>query len=1016
MITKANKYKNTRRADKNLLIALILFAVFAAAIAAFAIIRSITPDQTTDSTADLDILEGESSYLGVPIAYPRIESSGVDSISIWVKDENGSGHKLSFAIQRSGMGVYKNSFYFSYTDQNGVIVDYTPPIADADPYFSYDDLHAAATDTSSSSSVAIPKITYITTALGALYFDERMDVPSDDAKKAAFLSRYGIDDDSVKIIIEAENVDGKDVSYAVTIGKKTVTGSTYYFTVADIDEQGNYVERPYVYATKTNYLDYALVNFESFIHSTLVSAGLSQDSSLEPIFTNGYYQWKNAIYKYRTDNDGNILGYYYVKDGKETDVDSWYVDKDDKTVLDTVRITPYDYIPTGTKLQEYEQLGYIIGDDGYLVSPVQKIEIDLADFAKYGNNRYIVSTLTGIKGGAVLDTTLATQLGDFKDVLFVITEEETYKYVISSVESVFENGKEVVTDDPTVPNEAVKVTYDYYVLDKKQNSTPLHAVIVLDESAAIIDQATRDTLSNIGVGDCNVEFDIHYTMGDDDAAANAIVCTTKIILRQINGIYDTTGRYLSKATATSFVSFTYSVETVYTYGDTVVYTEEADADAPMIVDLSDGEVSDEVREFFVGKAMDDYEHMNLVVTTTKTYHEPMRDFYTFDIKSVSSTVKSEPVVAFKYLRADSPAYDPFYRESIYENLLTNEYGAYALNAQSCQTVVSILGGVGESANTSDGLKGSKTVAVGITPEVMEKYGLYANTILFILPRGFYDADPEGIYDRDIYGSYDELAFELYISDETEDGKRYIGSKMYDIVAEIDAANFRFLDSSFIDIWARRSVAMVDVDDIEKMGISLNFDDVYGSYNFMFITKTASNDNGDKKDVLYIYGAADKTKPYTENEFTKYAAETNTSGALAAYIDGVYEALSGEKTPYGKEGDGVSNYKEFLRILYTTYYCHSLTSEEQQAYKSNKVLMELSFELKESDNKYCFEFRRVSDSYVMVSIYTEDADGNIFDAASNFCISTSAFKKIASSFVDILNGKAVDGDTYAGVGN
>lgn len=1030
-----SKYENTRRADKNLLTSLILIVVFAAAIVAFIIIRSITPDDDTatacthknESGLSLDsngdnvcdecgkkiIIAGESSYLGVPIAYPRIESSGVDSISIWVRDENGDNHKLSFAIQRGGMSVYKNNFYFSYTNQNGVIVDYTPPIADADPYFDYSDLHAAASDTSSASSVAIPKITYVTTALGALYFDERIEVPSDENKKRAFLERYGITEDSPRIIIEATNVDGDEVSYAVTVGKKTVTGSTYYFTVAEENANGEFVERPYVYATQTNYLDYALVNFESFLHSTLVSAGLEQDAALEPIFTEGYYQWKNSVYKYRTDKDGNILGYYFVKDGVETDVDEWYVEKDDTAILDVIRIMPYESVPTGTKLQEYEQLGFIIGDDGYLRSPSQKIEVDLEEFAEYGNNRYIVSTLTGIKGGYVPENTLITQLDEYKNVMFVISEEETYSYKITAIESVFENGKEVVLDDPAVPNEAVKVTYDYYVLDKKENKVPYHAVIVLDESASLIDVVTREKLLNASVGACDIQFDITYTTGDEDTAANAIVCTSKIILRQITGIYDSTGRYLKEANAGSFVSFNYYIEETYTIGDTVIYSEKVEAEKPMIVDLSDGEVSDAVREFFVGKAMDDYEHMNLTVTSTTTYRQPMRDFYTFDIESVSSAVKAEPVVAFKYLRVDSPAYDPFYRESIYENLLTGEYGAYALNAQSCQSVVSILGGIGESANTSEGLKGSKTVAVGITPEVMEKYGLYANTILFILPRGFYDADPEGNYDRDVYGAYDTLAFELYISDETEDGKRYIGSDMYDIVAEIDAANFRFLDSSFIDIWARRNIAMVDVDDIEKMNVSLDFDDFSGSYNFMFITKTASNENGQTKDVLYIYGALDKTKPYTETEFTKYASKTNSQGSIAAYIDGVYESLSGEQTPYGKEGEGVSNYKEFLRMIYTTYYCHTLTAEEQAAYKSNKVLMSMTFDIAGTDKEYGYEFRRVNDAYVMVSIYTVLADGTVTNEASDFCISTPAFKKIASSFVGILNGKKVDGDVYSG---
>lgn len=1006
-------YKNTRRADRNLIAALILIGVLGAMIAAFFIIRSITTEPENPAPTPPEIIEGEGTYLGSAIAYPRIESSGFSSILIMTKDEGDETHKLSFAIQRGGMSVYKNSFYFSYTNANGVIVNYEPPIADEDPYFDYNDLHAAAMD-GAASSTQIPKITYITTALGSLYFDERMEVPADEAKKNTFLSRYGITDDSVGIVIEGKNVDGEKVSYIVTIGNKTVNGSTYYFTVSEgktVDGEWQYTERPYVYATKTNYLDYALVNFESFLHSTLVASGLSQDSALEPIFTPGYHQWKNTVYKYRTDKDGNIIGYYFVKDGVEEEVAGWLVDEDDITVIDAVRIMPYESIPEGEDFESYEQLGYTI-EQGYIKSPVQKVEIDIPDFKQHEANKYLVGALVGMLGGKVSNTTL-TQLDVYKGA--EISEANTaYRYVITAVESVFEDGRELLSGTAT-ENEAVKITYDYYLSGAKKNSVPCHAVIVLnDASADILGDAVKAQLKSADVGEMNIDFTIEYTAGGENTAANAIVCKTRIILREINGIYDSTGRYVQKATETSYVSYTYYIERTYSYKGTVISTERVEADSPAIIHLGDSEISEDVKSFFIGKEMDDYEHRNLTVSESVTYCQPMRDFYAFDIKSISTTVKSEPVVAFAY----SPDIDPFYRESIYENLLTNEYGAYALNFQACENVLFLLGGLGETANTSVGLKGDKTVAVGLTPDVMEKYDLYANTIRFVLPRGLYDADPEGNYDRDVYGFYDSLTFELYISDKTDDGKRYIGSAMYDIVAEVDGATFDFLDSSFIDIWARRNVAMVDVNDIEDLKISLDLDDYKGNYNFKFSHYTASNDNGDTKDVLYIYGAVDKTKPYTENEFIKDAV-ANGAGSLPTSIDSVYENKTGEQTPYGKEGRGVSNFKEFLRIMYTTYYSKDLSEEEQTAAMSNKMLMKMSFnikgtELQKNDNEYFLEFRRVDNAYVMVTIYTIDKDGNKISEASDFCITSMAFKKIVYSFTELLDAKELDADSYTGV--
>ena len=60
--------------------------------------------------------------------------------------------------------------------------------------------------------------------------------------------------------------------------------------------------------------------------------------------------------------------------------------------------------------------------------------------------------------------------------------------------------------------------------------------------------------------------------------------------------------------------------------------------------------------------------------------------------------------------------------------------------------------------------------------------------------------------------------------------------------------------------------------------------------------------------------------------------------------------------------------------------------------------------------YTYDFYRIDDRRVMVSLYRSDADGNKIDTlgeVSDFYITTFAFKKLVNQYIGILNGEHVD---------
>ena len=1004
MIAKKNITKN----DKRLIGAVALLIVIALLIGAYFIVRALGEDDTGGKEDDfnLDLLEGESYYAGIPIAYPMIESTKMKSIVI-NKQNGDSDLALSFALTRLGAGVYGNNFVMSYTDEDGQIQTYIPDIAFADSYFDYQELFAY---TNSTTTVSSPKITYITSALGALYFNDRIELSADATERAAQLNRYGFNEEKTVIMLTytVTGSDGEQVEqrHTVTIGGKTINGSTYYFTVDD---------RPYVYVTRTNYFDYAMVSFESFLHTTLVSAGLSADGIYEPMFTPNYQQYTNTVYTYEVDEDGNVR-YYYVKEGEQIDGTApWLIGENDLLVGIFDAKASVDY---GSNLPEGDPFAGV-SDDGYYIGSDVKIELDLSKIKSESDYRFAIARLLGADGDAD-NATIGKADGLTLTVLLGKKDADTrkdatlrYEYTVTGIEAVLgAEGEIEAVGTPVSGFDAVKIAYTYTIGGEAANGGRVtHAVVRLAELPADVAAA----LSAMSVGDApDYSFAIDYAEGSEEHRV-----AVSVVITDIFKVTTETGKYQERVTENSVVAFRYyTAENGVRVSDidtvTLYLSEIVEEDDPYYA----------IKQFLIGKPMD--LGQNLVASTTYRYCQPLYDFITYDTKELSYAVRSEIITSFRFIN-DSDR-DPFYGESIYENTISefdpsSPNRVYAINAASCETLIALLGGIGESANSSTGLKGIETVAVGITPAVMEKYGLYAHTVYFELPRGIYEPQYAVGTDLNDYAWYEVIGYTLYISEaDPVTGVRYIGSDMYDIVASVNGADFNFLESSFVELWARRNLLMIDVSAIASIEASFALEDFYGDYKFEFdhdlVYVSGGKVYGNKNQVPDNVSATEYdlitimttlAGEASDNAFVRYL---EGKGKNSAWLGEFYLDSAGKQSS-GYDNAGTGNLKYLLRMMYSLHYDglvgeeDKLLAEQSLATGELKSLLTLKFKTTESSTKYCYGFTRIDDRRVMVSIWYEYSDGVVSNRTTDFYLSTFAFKKILFAFNGLLNAEDID---------
>ena len=452
------------RFTKKQFTALVLFAVFvfllAISITLALVSKALDKDKKKEPVIP-EIIEGEGLYNNYAVAYPTMEQN--DIMYVEIDGENGI-----YGLYRPKKGEPIELYYI---DTNGKEHIYYPPISALDSTFSYESLYAME---NSDGFGTIPRLTYLCSALTRPYFDARIKLSDTETEREKQLSAYGfIEDETTEIfftyIETKKDADGKvlkdengnplteEKEHTLTIGKKNIADSGYYFMIDG---------RDYVYSSESTYYDYAMAGFASLVNSTLVAAGLPSDSGFGPYLTQGYYQW---------------LSEKHAEAGAKVPENSRVI-----VFADTLTV------PGATDTD--------IAEDGYLHTGRVETVLDLSSFIKSGDGyAYAVKALLGKEIGEYADNIVFSILypaaGEHVVALDEV-ESATYSYTVKEILSVMtDDGERSDVGFAVGDNKHIKIRYDLTVGEKAESR-----LAVLDISSAAIPEDVRAKLAAATVG------------------------------------------------------------------------------------------------------------------------------------------------------------------------------------------------------------------------------------------------------------------------------------------------------------------------------------------------------------------------------------------------------------------------------------------------------------------------------------------------------------------------------------
>lgn len=995
--------KKTGLKNKRLL-SLVLLASFTVILAVSILIPLLANNDETEQTVQdpPEVIEGEARQNGMCLAYPEITKKlSIDFVNI--KNKTGE-----FGFVKYTQDNYHTLYY---VDSNGDQQIYYPEICKEDPDFVYTSLFAIETGDGYSQFTIVD---YLFQSLQAPYFNVRIPFESNPEALKTQLATFGFDGEKASEVMFTYTTEtGEKGQKTVQIGGKSVTGQGYYFIVTDGETQ-----RPYIYSSLNNYYDYAISGINALLKPLLVSDGLKEDNGFGPYLTTGYYQWKNEFHN----GDCECGKYECECRDKSNDY------KCSCTVTDCICEEPCRVIEIteGSKVIAYtDTIVPDLSDKGYAHTGYDLIEIDLALYAENLENLSVKDGYEAKNFERVISALKSKKIGEYseeneiiyslvtanKRVDFSDSETKKYTYKITAIEAIITDSGEISDIGAFAGDEhtLVKLTYTAVVDGEAQSEKPMHAVLDLSSTALSAD--TVEKVKNAKIGEAlDIEFDVEYTV------ENTVKKSSKCVITEILEIGDANGQPIDKITDTSVVGYRYTV-----YVDGVSVGEYIDG-----IELSkvgDGEeLKKKVKEALIGQKAG---NVNIEIDEYYAYFECFLGFATYKISNIDSFVSRELVCAFAF--KNSSVRDPYYGESLYENLMQDERKLYGMNSSVCENAVRILGGISieeeASSTTAAGLSGDKVVAVGLTPEVMKEYGLYAYTVHFELPRGIIAYEPDNTNQTlgeqlDDYTHRSTLGFDIYISEvDPKTNTRYIASDLYDVVTRVPADDFVFLKYDFQTFWARRELMVVDISYIENVSVEFTMSDLKGGYNFKLTQPEAY------RDALGVF-ATTFGDEFTSNKLVEFISDpkninagliTDGGVSLKTFYLNASDADEEEHKAVLPDTLGGSCFKDIVRLIFLTSYTDILSEEERKAVPDeDSLVMRMTLDLNENAPKnpytYVYEFYRIDDRRVRVSIYQRDDKGNrVTDSVSDFYVSTFAFKKLVNNFCALLNAEVFDTD-------
>jgi hypothetical protein len=258
-----------------------------------------------------------------------------------------------------------------------------------------------------------------------------------------------------------------------------------------------------------------------------------------------------------------------------------------------------------------------------------------------------------------------------------------------------------------------------------------------------------------------------------------------------------------------------------------------------------------------------------------------------------------------------------------------------------------------------GVTGTVT-RLGVTESVIRELGLYAHRVSLSYP---YTAD---------YADGAFLPGELMVSHRTEEGTRYVASLLTDMVLEVDAAVFDYLDED-LGYFVDDTLQTAAIANVKSMQFIWQFGGegslLAGSYTFDIILGIKENAKGD-----------------------------------------TYETVTGVKVT-GPDGQVIDleNYKSFNQLFYRLGYgrytgTHDLTEEELANLFSDEKNCALSLQYLMRDGTLSYlEFYPITENTVVVRSKNL-TDGRVGAA---FTVYGTTLRDIARGFIAVMEGKELD---------
>ena len=925
------------------LLPLILLVVFAGLLVGAILLTDYEKEQSESSSSEVNTIEKIDGEGDNQRLFPPLVMSQINRVSIDNLDTQGK-----YSFMRYGES---GEYYLFYDDGSGTEQPYLPLVSSLDAYFSYSSLLA----TEAFGQTNVSQIYNLTTAVGNIRFSERLPLAEDATEREEQLKTYGLGEGQYSTVSVWYQRDKESASekFTLRIGAPVVTGTGYYLMIEG---------RDYIYAAATAALDICMEPYTFYIAPRLTAAGNASAPTYLPYLTPAFKHWKNT----------------WVREAGQL------VTEGSRVIVHGIQHTPVGLNPKDTASAQ----------DGYIYTDAADISFNLANLTGADYTRLKNMLVGSPIGDYSASPILITLLGGGRVIsLDEGTAAVSYEYRITEVESALSDTEE--RESGTVgESNLLKVTYDLYIGGEKKNAVPLHSVIdITDGTDNPIPTEARSALRAATLGvtlAAPISFTVTYT------AENTRVNTSALYVESILSIYDQNGNSLDTVTADAIVTYRYYYIIDGKTQESVVTTFNMKLDA----EGNNNEARDKFLGLKVGKL-----DTPLCLLSKVEYEEVFRDFVTYELAQICYFVERECIVSFSYLNASER--DPFYGDSLYQNFTPGKNSLYSLNSGTCDTIVAIFGGMGQNTSSTTGLVGTKTVAVGLSPEVMEEYGLYAHTVYYELPRSILTLDSEDENSED-FEVTEVLGFTLYISEE-KDGIRYVASDLYDIVVEISAESFVFLEYDFVTFWARRQLVLVDANEVSKVELAFNMSDLNGKLSFDIDTAVHKLDAGGTYTQLILRMVA--TGDLSNEKIEEYLSKT---GGTYIPLDSFYDYVNGVKNmEFGSDYAGAGYYKEAMQMLYFTTYMGMLEAGDLDAVEKSEPIMTLRVRLRGDDWLYAFEFYRLDDRRVGVRLQKEWPDGTAVsgEAVTDFYITTFALKKVANAFLALSKGETFDPDSF-----